>query len=225
MYLLPAIGLTFADTGTTKAWAKLPSLDPGALLDAHVKNVAAFTKANQVLVEGLKTMTLRECDLFKSTVDDCTHATSEILTGTSVHEKATKQVDGAGRIYASGVACLIELSDIAVKTNVSAMDILNARATEAFDELKTLFTGNGTTTAVNSATSLITAEPMAVVDEVTPIEDAVAAVRPIAPSTSTVALRTALVSQAASAPAESPKPMTKTTAPAGKAGRRRNRSN
>jgi hypothetical protein len=34
---------------------------------------------------------------------------------------------------------LRELSDIAVKANVTAIDILNGRITEAFDELKSMF--------------------------------------------------------------------------------------
>ena len=79
----------------------------------------------------------------KSTVDDYTKVTSDVLTGTSVEERATKQVEVAGHIYASSVARLLELSDIAVKTNVSAMDILNVRVTEVFDEFRALFAGRG----------------------------------------------------------------------------------
>ena len=140
-----------------------------------------MTKANQVVFDGLKTLAQRERDVFKSTVDDYTTVSSDVLTGTSVQERATKQVDGAGHIYASSVARFLELSDIAVKTNVSAADILNARVTEMFDEFRALFAGRGAPASATSAGPSITAEPNAVVEDVAVIENAVAAV----PSTAT----------------------------------------
>ena len=149
MNSLQAVGLTFPNTYLTKAWSipKFPTLNIEALLELQRKNAVAITKANQVVFDGLKTLAQRERDLFKSTVDEYTKVTSDVLTGASVEERATKQVDGAGHIYASSVARFLELSDIAVKTNVSAVDILNARITEVFDEFRALFAGRGASAA------------------------------------------------------------------------------
>ena len=110
------------------------------------------------LFDGLNMFAQRERDLLQSTVDEYTNVTNDLLTGGSVEERATKHVDGAGRIYASSVAHFVELSDIAVKTNVSAMDILNARVTETFEEFRALFAGRGTAAA--SAEPSITAKPI-----------------------------------------------------------------
>jgi hypothetical protein len=225
MNSLQAVGLTFANTDLTKAWSipKFPIFNVGVLLEVHRKNAVALTRANQVVFDGLKTLAQRERDLFKSTVDDYTKVTRGVLTGASVEERATKQVDGAGHIYASSVARFLELSDIAVKTNVSAVDILNARVTEVFDEFRALFAGRGAPATATSAGPSITAEPNAVVEDVALIEDAVAAV----PSTATGAPRTA--GRAAKAPsktsARASKAASKTTARAGKAARRRTARN
>jgi phasin family protein len=152
--------------------------------------VAAFTKANQVVFDGVRTLAQHNRELFTSTVGDYTQVTSDVLTGTSVQQKAMKQIEGAGRIYASSVALLNELSDIAVKTHVSTMDIFNARVTEGFDELKAMFTGRGAPTPVG-ITATSTAAPIDVVDQVTLIENAFDEVPLPAPGTPRSARRTA----------------------------------
>jgi phasin family protein len=136
-----AAGFSFANTDLTKAWAhfKMPSLNIGALLEAHRKNAAALTNANQVVFDGLKTLAQRQGDLFKTTVEDCSRVTSDLLVGASFEERASKQADATRHIYVSAVARFRELSDIAVKANVTAVDILNARVSEAFDEFRALF--------------------------------------------------------------------------------------
>jgi len=202
-----AVGFPFANTDLTKAWSipTFPTLNVEALLDGHRKNVVAMTKANQIVFDGLKTLAHRERDVFKSTVDDYTTVSSDVLTGTSVQERATKQVDGAGHIYASSVARFLEVSDIAVKTNFSAADILNARVTEMFDEFRALFAGRGTPASATSVGPSITAEPNAVVEDVAVFENSVAAV----PSTAT------------GAPGRAAKATLKTSARASKAASKR----
>ena len=145
--------------------------------------------------------------------------TSDVLTGASVEERATKQVDGAGRIYASSVAHFVELSDIAAKANVSAVDILHTRVAEMFDEFRALFGGRGTT--ATSAEPLIAAEPVALVEEVAPIENAVAAVASTATGKPRSATRTTRAAKALKTSASGSNAASKTTARVAKATRRR----
>ena len=55
MNSLQVIGLTH---DLTKAWSipKFPAANVGALLDGHWRNVAAVTKANQVVFDGLQAL-------------------------------------------------------------------------------------------------------------------------------------------------------------------------
>ena len=174
-----AAGFSFANTDLTKAWAqfKMPSLNIGALLEAHRKNAAALINANQVVFDGLKTLAQRQGDLFKTTVEDCSRVTSDLLIGVSFEERASKQADATRHIYVSAGARFRELSDIAVKANVTAVDILNARVSEAFDEFRALFAAP---VAPNTATSVVpisvVAEPVA--EEVATVGNAVAPVEP-----------------------------------------------
>ena len=104
----------------------------------HRKNADAVTNANYVVFDGLNTLAQRQGDLFKTTVDDYTKVTRDLLVGASFEERACKRADATRDIYVSAVARLRELSDIAVNTNVTAADILNARVSEAFDEFRAL---------------------------------------------------------------------------------------
>jgi phasin family protein len=196
MNSLQAADFPFANTDLTKAWVdfKLPSLDIGALLEAHRKNAAALTNANQVVFDGLKTLAQRQGDLFKTTVDDYSKVTSAVLAGASFEDRATKQADATRHIYVSTVDRFRELSDIAVKANVTAVDILSARVTEAFDEFRALFAAPVAPSSVTSvALTSVIAEPVAIAEEVAPVGDAVVPVepKPIVTAAPTTAPKTA----------------------------------
>src|SRR5262245_37558855 len=126
MNTFQAAGFPFVNADLTRALSalKLPSLKIGELLEVQRKNASALTDANQVLFDGLTTLAQRHGELFKATVNDCSKVTYDVLAGASLAERATKQADAARHIYSSSVAYLGELSDIAVKTNVTAVDIL-----------------------------------------------------------------------------------------------------
>jgi phasin family protein len=181
MNSLRTAGFPFANTEMTKAWInfRVPSRNIEALLEAHRNTAAALTSANRVVFDGLKTLLQRQGDLFKTTVDDYSKVTSEVLAGASFAERATKQADSAGDIYLSTVARFRELSDIAVKANVTAVDILNARVTAAFDEFRMLFAAPVTPTPATSvAPTSVIAGPVSVAKEVAPTGDSVAQVEP-----------------------------------------------
>jgi phasin family protein len=196
MNSLQAAGFPFANTDLTKVWVnfELPSLSIGALLEVHRKNAAALTSANQVVFDGLKTLAQRQGDLFKTTVDDYSKVTSAVLAGASFEDRATKQADATRHIYVSTVDRFRELSDIAVKANVTAVDILSARVTEAFDEFRALFAAPVAPSSVTSvALTSVIAEPVAIAEEVAPVGDAVVPVepKPIVTAAPTTAPKTA----------------------------------
>jgi phasin family protein len=195
-----AAGFSFANTDMTKAWAdlRLPSLNLGVLLEAIRKNTDALSNACQVVFDGLTTLAQRQGELFKTTVDDCSRATSDVLAGATFEERVTKQADAARHVCFSAVAHFSELSDITVKANVTAVDILNARATDAFDDLRALFAEPAET---DMAVTSDIDEPAAVVEESTPAGDVAAPVEP--ESTATAGPTTAYKKTAAPAASRS----------------------
>jgi len=136
-----AASFPFADTDPAKPWPyfTLPSLRVEVLLESHRKNAAALTEANQVAFQGLTTLAQRQGDLLKTTVDECGKIVGDVLAAASFEDQAARQADAARYVYDSTVNRSRELCDIATRANVAAADILSARVTQAFDELKALF--------------------------------------------------------------------------------------
>ena len=130
---------SFADL--TKAWTDfgLRFRNIEALREAQHKNAATLTSINQAIFEGLKTAAQLQAKFFQSTIDDYRKVTTDVLASSSFQERAAKQAEVNGRVYLSGVGHVRELSDVAVGANVSAVDILNNRVGEVFDELKAVF--------------------------------------------------------------------------------------
>ena len=141
MNSLQVAGFPFAYTDLTRAWVDfgLPLRNIGTLFEAHRKNAAALTSANQVVFDGMKTLAQHQSDFLRATMGDYRKLTSNVLAGRSNEEGATNPADTARHVYLSTVGHVRELSDIVVKANVTAAAILNARVTEAFEELKTVF--------------------------------------------------------------------------------------
>jgi phasin family protein len=165
----------FATPDLTQAWFKSPSLNIEALGEAHRKNAAAVTSANQAVFDGLNTLAQRQADLFKTAIDDYSKLGSDVLASGSFDDKVTKQADAAGQIYHLTVARFRELSDIAVKANIAATDILNARVTEAFDEFRALFAAPvAPSTATGVAPASVITGPGTDVEEVDTVRQEVA---------------------------------------------------
>ena len=168
MNSVQAAGFPFVNADLTRMWSqlKLPSIRIAELLEVHRKNASALTSANQVVFDGLTTLAQRQGELIKATVNDCSKVTYDVLSGASLAEKATKQADAARDICVSNVAGLQELSGIVLKTNATAVDILNARVSEALAEVRALFAG-----APAPAIATIAAAPPAIAAPATAAEE------------------------------------------------------
>jgi phasin family protein len=138
MNLLTLGVLPFAFTDLTKVWTScgFPFRNIEAVREAQHKNAATLTSINQAILEGLTTAAHLQAKFLQSTIDDYRKVTTDVLASNSLQEGAAKQIDGNGRVYLSSFGHVRELSDVAVGANVSAVDILNNRVGEVFDELK-----------------------------------------------------------------------------------------
>ena len=174
MNSLQVAAFPFAYTDLSKAWVNfgLPLRNIGALFEAQRKNAAALTSANQVVFDGLKTLAQYQADFVKATMGDYRKLTSDVLASRTIEEGAAKQADANRRVYLSSVGHVRELSAIAVKANVTAVAILNARVTEAFDELKAVFAGPvALTDKRNVASTEDTGEHIAIGEQAALVEE------------------------------------------------------
>jgi phasin family protein len=166
MNLFQAAGFPFSNVGLSKTWVSFgaPSFQMDTLFETHRKNADAVVSANYVVLDGLNRLAQRQGELFAATVSDYTKATRDVFAGASLEAKASSQAGAVRHVYASSVASLQELSDIAVNTNVTVADILTTRVREAFDEFGVLLGKPGAPTS-NLADAAVAAEPTAAVEE------------------------------------------------------------
>jgi phasin family protein len=129
----------------------LPFRNIEALREAQHKNAATLTSINQAIFDGLKTAAQLQAKFLQSTIDDYRKVTTDVLASSSFQERAAKQAEVNGRVCLSSVGHVRELSDVAVGANISAVDILNNRVGEVFDEFKAVFGApNGASSADQS---------------------------------------------------------------------------
>ena len=167
MNLFQAAGFPFSNVGLSKTWVSFVALSfkIDTLFEMHRKNADAVVSANYVVLDGLNRLAQRQGELFAATVNDYTKVTRDVFDRTSFEEKASKQVGAVRDVYASSVASLRELSDIAVNTNVTVAGILTTRVREAVDEFGALLGKPVATTASSVAATAVVAEPVGSVDE------------------------------------------------------------
>ena len=151
----------------SKTWVSFgsPSFKMDALLEMHRKNADAVVSANYVVLDGLNRLAQRQGELFAASVNDYTKVTRDVFARASLEEKSSSQVGAVRDAYASSVASLRELSDIAVNTNVTVAEILTTRVREAFDEFGVLLGKPVATAASSVAATAVVAEPVGSVEE------------------------------------------------------------
>lgn len=117
---------------------KVPNVDVDALVASQRRNIEAVSAANKVAVDGVKTIVEHQAEFVRGAVDEYMSAVRELMSVTDPRTGAAKQAELAKTTFEKTVANLRELADIATKTNIEAIEVLNKRVVEGLDEFQTL---------------------------------------------------------------------------------------
>jgi len=115
---------------------KLPGLDFEAAAAAYRKNFEAVASASQVVLEGAQEVAKRQAELMREAFDDYGKLLRDLSTPATAEQAATKQTELAKRSFESTLANLSELSQIVAKSSNKSLEVLNKRAAELLDEVK-----------------------------------------------------------------------------------------
>ncbi len=116
-------------------FGKLPNVDTQAVIAAQQKNIEALTAANRVAFEGFQTLARRQAEIARESFENTSAAVSELSNVSDPQANLTKQAELLKDAYSSAVANYKELAEIGAKSTDEAVNLLNARVTEVFDEL------------------------------------------------------------------------------------------
>ena len=133
---------SMADFGDfTKFFAdmKLPGMpNMDALVAASRRNMETLTAANRIALEGAQAVARRHMEIMQQSMAEMAEAVRSMTTTESPQAKAAKQAELLKHAYERAVANIKELGDMIQQSNAEALKLLNARFTEAMDEIKQL---------------------------------------------------------------------------------------
>jgi phasin family protein len=116
----------------------VPGVDWKEVMASQQKNIAALTEANQRLVEGAQAVMQQQSSIMSKAMAELTSASQELMKQGDPAAGAQKRFDLAKTSFESAVKNMQELAEVAGQSNSEAMQIINKRAAEAFEEIKTL---------------------------------------------------------------------------------------
>ncbi len=129
----------FGDFTKLFADMKLPALpDMEAFVAANRRNIEAITAANRIALEGAQAVSRRHMEIVQQSMAEMTEAVKVLAAPDAPQAKAARQADLLKKIYEHAVSNIKELGDLIQKSNAEAIGLLNARFTEALDEVKAL---------------------------------------------------------------------------------------
>ena len=126
----------FQDFEKAFAAFTLPMAEGQALADAQRRNVEALTQANKVVVEGWQALAQRQSEIARQAVSDFTAAVQDIAGAGSVEGQMARQTELVKEAFEQAVSNARELTELGVKSQSEAVDLLNRRFTESLDELQ-----------------------------------------------------------------------------------------
>ncbi|TVQ35594.1 MAG: phasin family protein [Geminicoccaceae bacterium] len=115
----------------------VPGLDMQAFMELQRKNMEAFQLANKTMLEGVQLVLKREIEIVQHNVEEAMKNMQELMAETDPKAGMKLRVDAAKETLEKALANLKELSALSQKSNEEAFAILNKRALESFDEMKT----------------------------------------------------------------------------------------
>ena len=130
----------FDPLDVSKMFADLsvPGVDWKEVMASQQKNIAALTEANQRLMEGAQAVAQQQSEIMSKAMAELASATQELMSEGDPQAGAQKRFDLAKSSFESAVGNMQELAELAGQSNSEAMEIINKRAAEAFEEIRQL---------------------------------------------------------------------------------------
>ena len=115
---------------------QMPGVDWQELMASQQKNVAALTKANQLLMQGAQTVMQRQVEILQKAMGEAVEASQELMKEGDPQAGAQKRFELARASFEAAIKNMREVAELAAKSNQEALEVINQRAVESFEEIK-----------------------------------------------------------------------------------------
>jgi phasin family protein len=113
-----------------------PGLDAGALAESQRKNLEALTQANQLAVEGVRTLVQRHTEIVQQAFKEASALAREWAQPRPPRDRFVKQAETAKQVFDDGLANARELNELTAKAGTDVLNVIARRISESFDELR-----------------------------------------------------------------------------------------
>jgi len=128
----------FADLSRRLGEIKIPAIDWQELVATQQKNWEALSQANKVWLEGTQQVVRREIEILQNALAEAAAASSDLMKEGDARAAAEKRLEHAKTSFEKAMANIRELFDAATRANQDALDVIQKRALEGFDEIKSM---------------------------------------------------------------------------------------
>jgi phasin family protein len=115
---------------------QMPGLDNKALMEAHRKNLDAVTQANRVAFEGAQALARRQAEIVREAMDEAAEAMQQVQHADTNEERVAKQTEIAKKTFETALKHMRELAEMSAKSQNEALELINGRVAESFDEMR-----------------------------------------------------------------------------------------
>lgn len=128
-------GTPFPDIRKMLEQFKLPGVDINAVLEAQRKDIEALTQANQNAYASMQALARRQTEILQQSMAELQSAMTG-MAGKSPGEAATAGVDLAKRALHGALGNMLEVAEMAQKSQQQVMDTANRRFQENVEALR-----------------------------------------------------------------------------------------
>jgi phasin family protein len=138
---------SFFDFDITKMFAdfRLRPFDVEAVWAAQRRNMDALSQANQLAVDGVHAVAKRQLEMTQQTLEEFSSLLREMAQPVSTEDRIAKHTEYTKKMIDKSLTHGREIAALAAKTGSEATEVLQKRATEGLDELRSFACKSATT--------------------------------------------------------------------------------
>ena len=129
----------FDDLSRRLGGMKFPEIDWQGLMASQQKNWEAVGQANKVWLEGTQKVMKREVEILQSALAEAAEASQDMMKEGDARAAAEKRLDLAKKSFEKAIGNIREISEAASRANQDALEVIQKRAIEGFDEAMAMF--------------------------------------------------------------------------------------
>ena len=117
---------------------QLPGIDLNQWAETYQRNLDAMNQTSQAIATGIQAYAEKQAAMLQASMERAQEAFAEASETGDPSAKATRQLERAKAAYDRAVQDMNEISQIMTKTNAEAMEAIEQRISDSFEEIQKL---------------------------------------------------------------------------------------